>query len=129
LGLDQSRLRPRHADRDAQALALRTELVLERRERALERPRKMRRLHDETIAEHDLEIFDDEPSRRDRLLIDEEVGHPPRERRQEGHAMSELSFEVAGLLLEVLRLKEEPRSEEHTSELQSRENLVCRLLL
>src|SRR5690606_40616992 len=30
---------------------------------------------------------------------------------------------LAGLLLSV------PRSEEHTSELQSRENLVCRLLL
>src|SRR5690606_41193204 len=27
------------------------------------------------------------------------------------------------------RLRTEPRSEEHTSELQSRENLVCRLLL
>src|SRR5690606_39883628 len=29
----------------------------------------------------------------------------------------------------VLGLSERPRSEEHTSELQSRENLVCRLLL
>src|SRR5690606_41214454 len=27
------------------------------------------------------------------------------------------------------RMHDEPRSEEHTSELQSRENLVCRLLL
>src|SRR5690606_41946164 len=31
--------------------------------------------------------------------------------------------------LTVLALDEVPRSEEHTSELQSRENLVCRLLL
>src|SRR5690606_39562573 len=30
---------------------------------------------------------------------------------------------------EDVRLQQEPRSEEHTSELQSRENLVCRLLL
>src|SRR5690606_41757999 len=32
-------------------------------------------------------------------------------------------------LMEVRRILNEPRSEEHTSELQSRENLVCRLLL
>src|SRR5690606_41712345 len=31
--------------------------------------------------------------------------------------------------VEVARLFVDPRSEEHTSELQSRENLVCRLLL
>src|SRR5690606_41025971 len=36
----------------------------------------------------------------------------------------ELLLEALGLCLHV-----EPRSEEHTSELQSRENLVCRLLL
>src|SRR5690606_39738003 len=35
---------------------------------------------------------------------------------------------VAGLVVEQ-RLARLPRSEEHTSELQSRENLVCRLLL
>src|SRR5690606_40809758 len=34
---------------------------------------------------------------------------------------------VMGVDLETLR--PQPRSEEHTSELQSRENLVCRLLL
>src|SRR5690606_42046213 len=32
-------------------------------------------------------------------------------------------------LRRILRFREEGRSEEHTSELQSRENLVCRLLL
>src|SRR3712207_7289672 len=31
--------------------------------------------------------------------------------------------------LEPVRLRREPRSEEHTSELQSRQYLVCRLLL
>src|SRR5690606_40739964 len=37
---------------------------------------------------------------------------------------------LAGILFELLiGLPEEDRSEEHTSELQSRENLVCRLLL
>src|SRR5690606_39716602 len=33
--------------------------------------------------------------------------------------------QVAGVVL----IRQRPRSEEHTSELQSRENLVCRLLL
>src|SRR5690606_41030012 len=36
-----------------------------------------------------------------------------------------MSFDIYRLTLELLP----PRSEEHTSELQSRENLVCRLLL
>src|SRR5690606_41030304 len=42
-----------------------------------------------------------------------------------------LDLEVDDLALDLLRLERRPlvRSEEHTSELQSRENLVCRLLL
>src|SRR5690606_3918586 len=48
-----------------------------------------------------------------------------------------IAFEVEDIYQEMARLKaegfeilnEEPRSEEHTSELQSRENLVCRLRL
>src|SRR5690606_39571855 len=36
---------------------------------------------------------------------------------------------TAGMVGESIRMKEPVRSEEHTSELQSRENLVCRLLL
>src|SRR5690606_40312191 len=36
---------------------------------------------------------------------------------------------VAGALLLMLAQRHAQRSEEHTSELQSRENLVCRLLL
>src|SRR5207302_5395247 len=36
---------------------------------------------------------------------------------------------VAGLTLVAFVLAQRQRSEEHTSELQSRENLVCRLLL
>src|SRR5690606_41718973 len=41
-----------------------------------------------------------------------------------------LIFPICSLLPKLqVRLKEPFRSEEHTSELQSRENLVCRLLL
>src|SRR5690606_42014711 len=43
-------------------------------------------------------------------------------RVERGLAMFQRSLGEVGLLLD-------PRSEEHTSELQSRENLVCRLLL
>src|SRR5690606_41075294 len=46
-----------------------------------------------------------------------------------GHQPSD-SSEVLVLVWDPLRKKQvESRSEEHTSELQSRENLVCRLLL
>src|SRR5690554_6994095 len=44
-------------------------------------------------------------------------------------------FKIQGILRDVLRqpsmgvIEEDPRSEEHTSELQSRPHLVCRLLL
>src|SRR5690606_41282455 len=48
-------------------------------------------------------------------------------------ALEELAADRSGAdastVEEVRRLKAENRSEEHTSELQSRENLVCRLLL
>src|SRR5690606_40403874 len=44
--------------------------------------------------------------------------------------ISEKDFKVVeDKMLEIARGKHEFRSEEHTSELQSRENLVCRLLL
>src|SRR5207302_9535350 len=42
--------------------------------------------------------------------------------RQTGKTDSFCASEISGA-------RQEPRSEEHTSELQSRENLVCRLLL
>src|SRR5436309_8818776 len=51
-------------------------------------------------------------------------------RSQEGALLA--GTRLAGLLLEGQerpRRQPEARSEEHTSELQSRENLVCRLLL
>src|SRR5690606_41068524 len=38
-------------------------------------------------------------------------------------------LEVTRSLVEIVRAERPQRSEEHTSELQSRENLVCRLLL
>src|SRR5207302_10729507 len=44
--------------------------------------------------------------------------------------LCKVSIDTAGLLILAYRLVGEyERSEEHTSELQSRENLVCRLLL
>src|SRR5690606_40533870 len=43
-------------------------------------------------------------------------------------AVKEASGNIAQYL-KLLKLKPDNRSEEHTSELQSRENLVCRLLL
>src|SRR5690606_39409519 len=43
-----------------------------------------------------------------------------------GHHVARLQAEVAG---DVLDQRNDRRSEEHTSELQSRANLVCRLLL
>src|SRR5690606_39398022 len=51
-------------------------------------------------------------------------GQPPRGVRRLVHRMhNELELPVYVLV------DNDPRSEEHTSELQSRENLVCRLLL
>src|SRR5690606_42132167 len=50
-----------------------------------------------------------------------EVNHPAFHR---GVAIYQSSFDDGGS-----RVKLQARSEEHTSELQSRENLVCRLLL
>src|SRR5690606_42123591 len=39
------------------------------------------------------------------------------------------SLATIGVFGVLAKIAEDPRSEEHTSELQSRENLVCRLLL
>src|SRR2546430_12039448 len=55
------------------------------------------------------------------------VGDPLRELREsERVALQAVRIDVD---VELLRLSPEPRSEEHTSELQSQSNLVCRLLL
>src|SRR5690606_40595660 len=51
-----------------------------------------------------------------------------RERLDGGGIRDDLLFGDAGLLRHARELRD-LRSEEHTSELQSRENLVCRLLL
>src|SRR2546430_12009991 len=56
------------------------------------------------------------------------------EERAEGRPRDEVGTVVARVDagehdLEMARLDEPPRSEEHTSELQSQSNLVCRLLL
>src|SRR5688572_32665282 len=47
----------------------------------------------------------------------------------DGAHASELFLAEARELWEIDELPEDPRSEEHTSELQSQSNLVCRLLL
>src|SRR5690606_40301468 len=52
-------------------------------------------------------------------------GHPTFFCRRMWSASLAMTMELVGQLL----LLPTPRSEEHTSELQSRENLVCRLLL
>src|SRR5690606_40435454 len=55
---------------------------------------------------------------------------PPRARGAEVHATAVIEDELMPATDPVcLALRSEARSEEHTSELQSRENLVCRLLL
>src|SRR5690606_42055546 len=56
---------------------------------------------------------------------------PPRRQADDVDAGADAEFAVdAGEgRLDRLDADEQPRSEEHTSELQSRENLVCRLLL
>src|SRR5690606_41730131 len=60
-------------------------------------------------------------------------GHDAQARRaqraaQVDHGREQLSFELAPLEPHA-GAQQQRRSEEHTSELQSRENLVCRLLL
>src|SRR3712207_7451897 len=79
-----------------------------------------------TLSLHDaLPIFGDEDGLAQRVAVPvgagaghevHEVGADPRRRRRGGDGVD---VDVAG----------EPRSEEHTSELQSRQYLVCRLLL
>src|SRR3712207_9083140 len=74
---------------------------------------------------------------RSRVLATERAhGHPPegdpRERRDERPDAVEVDEHLEGLLLAVAvgpAAGAEERSEEHTSELQSRQYLVCRLLL
>src|SRR5690606_40311496 len=48
---------------------------------------------------------------------------------QQDFAGATAAFEEALALVRAVNLGQETRSEEHTSELQSRENIVCRLLL
>src|SRR5690606_41939332 len=75
-----------------------------------------------------------------RLVLDLQQNLPPRPHRTRMHRVRVRHNEVLRLRLEpanLLRQLHQPpprriyrrRSEEHTSELQSRENLVCRLLL
>src|SRR5690606_39565856 len=63
-------------------------------------------------------------------LLGEERRHTDRGRSGRQHAPRDRPRGVAGVLTgQPLRRVHDQRSEEHTSELQSRENLVCRLLL
>src|SRR5690606_39480197 len=96
--------------------------------------------HDSRLSLHDaLPIFD---SRRARGLTDSRTGTPtasggsrwPFRYRTDGLVRGD---EVAHLRIDIVAetaavehaVVADLRSEEHTSELQSRENLVCRLLL
>src|SRR5688572_31098657 len=56
-------------------------------------------------------------------------GRAPEERQ--GLLQDGLAHDLRGRVLRahLLRRRHDPRSEEHTSELQSQSNLVCRLLL
>src|SRR5690606_39764154 len=62
---------------------------------------------------------------------DEEDPNAMRKQNRAGKVLTEAEIDklVANRVEEHLRRREVVRSEEHTSELQSRENLVCRLLL
>src|SRR2546430_5552198 len=53
-------------------------------------------------------------------------GRPGASRRRRGHDAADVGTTAAG---RARRVEAGPRSEEHTSELQSQSNLVCRLLL
>src|SRR2546427_7408947 len=65
------------------------------------------------------------------LLLGEPAEHDRHLVRVVAGGVHELEPEVVGLGLLATAVAEEPehRSEEHTSELQSQSNLVCRLLL
>src|SRR3712207_7892543 len=58
--------------------------------------------------------------------VGHELGVDPQ--RQGGHELGDVTGQLA-LVRPGLRVAEVDRSEEHTSELQSRQYLVCRLLL
>src|SRR3712207_7756719 len=64
-------------------------------------------------------------------LRDADAGVPSRAGERQGHVRLRLAPEVHRSVVYLLRrgLRELRRSEEHTSELQSRQYLVCRLLL
>src|SRR5690349_23992291 len=71
--------------------------------------------------------------RGDRLLVRTRVGPPvlgvtQRQKPAQGR-LPRRRLGRAGILLSCDQRGERPRSEEHTSELQSRRDLVCRLLL
>src|SRR5690606_41903074 len=73
-------------------------------------------------------------ARKQRIQVQVDAGHRPVGLLGEGLADVERPFVLVAVHEhdgqdELVRLVEAIRSEEHTSELQSRENLVCRLLL
>src|SRR5690606_40830191 len=84
-----------------------------------------------TLSLHDaLPIFDLRSGGLHRVeQFEAEPGRPARQRQPAEHVVGqELRAAHQQILGEVERSSAQ-RSEEHTSELQSRENLVCRLLL
>src|SRR5690606_42036111 len=69
------------------------------------------------------DTFERHTRRKERLVRDwlENLVH--------SYPMADLSVRGRGLIQGLVMSGKDDRSEEHTSELQSRENLVCRLLL
>src|SRR5690606_40892637 len=88
-----------------------------------------------TLSLHDaLPIYLETPAGKT-LVVDHETAAVPEEHLHSVSAFSEKDVEVSRVGVELELTSDQraqavvPRSEEHTSELQSRENLVCRLLL
>src|SRR5690606_1867608 len=119
-----------------EAVAVLVAVLIDPRERTLDvRPEPPEMLEVAGLLEIAGREHDEERRRVDRTVVQAE-----RNLLAHGHlAAAHLVHDLAGLgvairiehvgLLRRKHVEDAPRSEEHTSELQSRENLVCRLLL
>src|SRR5690606_39491700 len=75
-----------------------------------------------TLSLHDALPISGMPQRQDKARLREQAFNKPCMNEVKRHFINQ---NISGLIRRILS----NRSEEHTSELQSRENLVCRLLL
>src|SRR3712207_7595529 len=85
---------------------------------------------DAHVAQLGLRVLLADPEE-DRMLIERRAQHPEHVGAgvERGHQLVDLGQVVAASVGEKTRGPIDVRSEEHTSELQSRQYLVCRLLL